>query len=93
MCSIFFSHASINQKLTMPKKGCTYERVKGHCISAERAFARQSPKKKRGCTYGRNPKSKRCYSKKAFQSRMKSLRKKSAATTIMKALRKRSRSK
>ena len=74
----------------MPKKGCSYERVKGKCISKKAHMARQSPKKKRGCSYGRNTKSKKCYSKKEFQAKMKSLRKKSAAKKILAALKKKS---
>ena len=70
----------------MPKKGCSYQRVNGRCISKKAYAARQSPKKKRGCKYGRNTKSKQCYSKKAFQSKMRSLRKKSAAHKILAAL-------
>lgn len=77
----------------MPKKGCSYERVKGRCISKKAYQSRHSPKKKRGCTYGRNTKTKQCYSKKAFQSKMRSLRRKSAAHKILAALKKRSRSK
>jgi hypothetical protein len=77
----------------MPTKGCSYQRVKGKCISKKRHLAKISPKRKRGCTYGRNPKSKsspkRCYSKTEFQSKMRSLRKKSAAKTILTALKKR----
>lgn len=80
----------------MPKKGCSYQRVKGKCISKKQHLAKISPKKKRGCTYGRNPKSKsspkRCYSKKEFQSKMRSLRKKSAAKTILAAVKKRKKS-
>lgn len=84
----------------MPKRVCSYQRVNGKCISKKQHLAKISPKKKRGCTYGRNPKStsspKRCYSKKDFQSKMRSLRKKSAARTILAAMKKkksRSRSK
>lgn len=77
----------------MPKKGCSYQRVKGRCISKKQHLAKNSPKRKRGCSWGRNPNSKsspkRCYSKKAFQSRMRSLRKKSAANTILAAMKKR----
>lgn len=34
---------------------------------------------RRGCTHGRNPKSKKCYSKKEFQSRMRSANKRFSA--------------
>lgn len=77
---------------TMPKKGCSYERVRGRCLSKKAYQSRHSPKKTRGCKYGRNTKSTQCYSKKAFQSKMRSLRKKSAAHRILAALRRRSRS-
>lgn len=60
----------------MPKRGCSYERVKGRCISKRAYERRQSPKK--GCSYGRKKTGKvqksgkrRCYSRKEFDARMK----------------------
>lgn len=61
----------------MPKRGCTYERVKGRCISGRDYERRKSPQKK-GCSYGRkrsgivqkNGKH-RCLSKKDFHAKMK----------------------
>lgn len=53
-------------------------------MSMTRANSKSFPKKKKGCSYGRNPKSKKCYSKKAFSAKMKRLRKNSARKTIAK---------
>lgn len=47
------------------------------CMGTIKKRKGSTSRKKKGCSYGRNPKSKKCYSKKAFHSKMRKLRKKS----------------
>ena len=69
------------------KKGCTYSRSKsGQCRSMVAHYAHSYPKKKKGCTHGRHPKSKKCMSKKAVDSKVRAMRKKIAKRKISKAL-------
>lgn len=47
------------------------------CMGTIKKKKSSATRKKKGCSYGRNPKSGKCYSKKAFHSKMRRLRKKS----------------
>lgn len=80
-----------HRKRCSPGSKRTSKKGKSPIACKGKVVKRKSPTggKKRGCTHGRNPKTSKCYSKKAFAARMRSANKRfSANNSAVKFLKK-----